>query len=50
MEFRTFLNALVHLPAQIIRAGRKIVYRVLSYNSWLKDIFATWEYLRALQV
>ena len=50
MEFRTFLNTLVHLPAQIMHTGRKIVYRVLSYNSWLKDFFATWEYLRVLQV
>lgn len=50
MEFRTFLNSIVSLPAQIIRSGRKIIYRVLSYNSWLKDFFATWEYLRALQV
>lgn len=50
MEFRTFLNSIVSLPAQIVRSGRKIIYRVLSYNSWLKDFFATWEYLRALQV
>jgi len=50
MEFRTFLNSIVHLPAQIIHAGRKITYRILSYNSWLKDFFATWEYLRVLQV
>ena len=50
MEFRTFLNTIVHLPAQIIRAGRKIVYRILSYNAWLRNLFATWEYLRVLQV
>jgi hypothetical protein len=50
MEFRTFLNAIVNLPAQIIHAGRKIIYRVLSYNTWLKDFFATWEYLRILPV
>lgn len=50
MEFRTFLNTLIHLPAQIIQAGRKIIYRVLSYNAWLKDFFATWERLRVLQV
>ena len=49
MEFRTFLNTLVHLPAQIMHTGRKIVYRVLSYNSWLKDFFATWERLRRLE-
>ena len=50
MEFRTFLNSIVNLPAQIVRSGRKIIYRVLRYNSWLKDFFATWEYLRVLQV
>lgn len=50
MEFRTFLNTIIHLPAQIIRTGRKVIYRVLSYNSWLKDFFATWEYLRILKV
>lgn len=50
MEFRTFLNTMVNLPAQIIHTGRKIIYRVLSYNSWLKDFFAAWEYLRVLQV
>jgi hypothetical protein len=50
MEFRTFLHTMVNLPAQIVQAGRKILYRVLSYNSWLKEFFATWEYLRTLQV
>lgn len=50
MEFRTFLNSIVNLPAQIMRAGRKIVYRMLTYNSWPKDFFAAWEYLRVLQV
>jgi hypothetical protein len=49
MEFRTFLNTIMSLPAQIIRSGRKIVYRMLSYNSWLKDFFATWERLRRLE-
>jgi hypothetical protein len=49
MEFRGFLHALILFPAQIIRTGRKIVYRILSYNRWLKDFFATWERLRRLQ-
>lgn len=49
MEFRTFLGAILLLPAQIIRAGRKIIYRILGYNSWLKDFFATWERLRRLE-
>ena len=40
MEFRRFLHAIILLPVQIIRAGRKIVYRLLGYNSWLKGLSA----------
>jgi hypothetical protein len=34
MEFKTFLNAFMRLPCQIIRTGRRIVYRLLSWNPW----------------
>jgi len=34
MEFKTFLNALIRVPCQIIRTGRRIVYRLLSWNPW----------------
>jgi len=50
MEFRTFLQALILIPAQIIRTGRKVIYRIMSYNGWFKDFFATWESLRELRV
>jgi hypothetical protein len=46
MEFRTFLGAILLIPAQIIQSGRRIVYRLLSYNAWLTDLLATWERLR----
>ena len=49
MEFRSFLGAVLLLPTQIIRTGRKIIYRILGYNGWLKDFFATWERLRRLE-
>ena len=49
MEFRRFLHAIMLLPVQIIRAGRKIVYRLLGYNGWLKDFFATFKRLTALE-
>ncbi|HEY5811897.1 MAG TPA: IS1380 family transposase [Terrimicrobiaceae bacterium] len=49
MEFRRFLHAIVLLPAQIVRSGRRVIYRIMSYNSWLKDLFAGWEHLRWLQ-
>jgi len=45
MEFRRFLHAVMLLPCQIVRTARRVIYRVLSYNSWLKDFFATWERL-----
>lgn len=48
MEFRRFLHAILLLPAQIIRGGRRIRYRLLGYNEWLKDFFATFERIRAL--
>jgi hypothetical protein len=49
MEFRSFLAAVLLVPAQIIRTGRKIIYRILGYNGWLKDFFATWERLRRME-
>jgi hypothetical protein len=34
MEFKRFVNAFVHVPCQIVRAGRRIVYRLLAWNPW----------------
>jgi hypothetical protein len=48
MEFRRFLHAIVLLPAQIVRSGRRIIYRIMGYNSWLKDFFAAWENFRRM--
>ena len=39
MEFRTFLNAFVLLPCQIVRTGRRLVYRLLSWNPHLPIFF-----------
>jgi hypothetical protein len=49
MEFRRFLHAILLLPVQIIRTGRRIVYRLLGYHGWLKDFFATWQRLQKLE-
>ncbi len=48
MEFRRFLNAVMLLPCQVVRTSRRVIYRVLGYNSWLKDFFATFERIVAL--
>jgi len=50
MEFRRFLHAIVLLPCQVVRTARRVIYRVLGYNQWLKDFFATWERVRAMEV
>jgi hypothetical protein len=34
MEFKTFLHALIQIPCQIVTTGRKLVYRLLSWNPW----------------
>jgi hypothetical protein len=32
LEFKTFVNAFVRLPCQIVRGGRKLIYRLLGWN------------------
>ena len=32
IEFKTFVNAFVRIPCQLVRTGRKLVYRLLSWN------------------
>lgn len=48
MEFRRFLNAIVLIPCQVVRTARRVIYRLLGYNGWLSDFFATWERLQKL--
>ena len=37
MDFVTFRNAIINMPAQIVRGGRRIVYRLLSWNTADRD-------------
>ena len=39
LEFKTFVNAFVRLPCQVIRTGRKLVYRLLGWNPHLSIFF-----------
>jgi len=34
MEFSTFCVAMIQVPCQIVKAGRRMVYRLLSWNPW----------------
>jgi len=35
MEYRRFLNELILLPAQILRSGRRLIFRLLAINRWV---------------
>jgi hypothetical protein len=39
MDFGTFRHAFIHVPAQILRAGRKLIYRFLAWNPWQPTFF-----------
>ena len=34
MEFKTFIDAFMRLPCQIVRTSRRLIYRLLSWNPW----------------
>ncbi len=46
MEFKTFLNAVMCVPCQIVRQGRRILYRLLSWNPWQDLLFRAMGVLR----
>jgi len=46
MEFKTFLNAFIKIPCQIVRTGRQLIYRVLNYNPRLPVFFRLCRTLR----
>jgi hypothetical protein len=34
MDFRTFINGFIKIPAQIVRTSRRIILRLLTYSPW----------------
>ncbi len=46
MDFATFRRAMIHVPAQIITAGRRIVCRLLGWNPWQHVFFRLLDQLR----
>jgi Transposase DDE domain group 1 len=39
MEFRTFVDAFIRLPCQVLRTGRQWVCRLLAWNRWQEVFF-----------
>ena len=46
MEFKTFLNAFMLVPCQLVRTGRRILFRILAWNRWLPVLFRGVDVLR----
>ena len=39
MEFRRFAQLMIQIPCQILRTGRRIIYRVQNWNPWMPVFF-----------
>jgi len=46
MDFSTYRNALINMPAQIVRTGGRIVYRLLAWNPWQAAFFRLFDRLK----
>jgi hypothetical protein len=46
LEFKAFVNAFVRLPCQIVRTGRRLLYRLLSWNPQQRIFFRVVSVLR----
>ena len=40
MEFKRFVASVVRLPCQIIKGGRRLIYRLLSWSPWQQPLLA----------
>jgi Transposase DDE domain group 1 len=49
MEFKKFLQEVMQLPCQVVRAGRRLVYRLLQWNPWVDVLCRAVEVLRRLR-
>jgi len=49
MEFKKFLAEVMLLPCQVVRAGRRLLYRLLQWNPWVDRLCRSVEVLRRLR-
>jgi len=50
MEFKAFLAEVMLLPCQVVRAGRRLIYRLLQWNPWVNMLCQISERLRKLRL
>ena len=49
MEFKNFARCFIAIPCQIVRAGRRLICRILGYNRHLGVFLRTFERIRRLK-
>jgi Transposase DDE domain group 1 len=47
MEFKTFVNAFMLVPVQVVRTSRRIIFRLLAWNPWQAVFLRGFDHLRA---
>ena len=46
MEFKRYLSTFIQIPCQILKTGRRLVYRILSYNEHLETFLKTFSQIK----
>ena len=49
MEFKRFLRSFILIPCQLIRTGRRLLFRVLTYTRHLRPFFQTFDVLKRVR-
>ena len=49
MEFKRFINTFIRIPCIIIKTGRRLIYRLVGYNSYTKDFFRTFAAIKSFR-
>ena len=49
MDFATFRNAFINVPAQVLRASRKLIFRFLAWNPWQSTFFRLLDRLQQMR-
>ena len=50
MGFRRFIHVLILIPVQIKEGGRRLTFRILSYNRWVRLLLEGSQRLRQIQL
>jgi hypothetical protein len=48
MNFRTFVSAFMLVPTQLVRTGRRVVFRLLAWNPWQPAFFRALDAVRLI--